>query len=413
MSTNIPVYIGSEAISRLVAYAGAQNMRHLTLVADQNTYAVLGERVEGALKQEGFDVKTVVLQGAEVTPDEYYIMQVLLQAGKSQRIYLAVGSGTLTDITRFVSHRTRTDFISVPTAPSVDGFASVGAPLVVGKWKQTVPAQPPIAIFADELTLRNAPRPMIAAGFGDMLGKYTALADWKLGGLLWDEPYSDDIAGRAWAALTNCVRHADAIGRGEEEGICAQMEGLIVTGLSMVEAASSRPAGGSEHHISHFLEMKLLREGRPPVFHGAKVGVACTLMAQRYAKLRQMSKAQAAERLAASALPERDQEIERMRRVLGPLAEQAIREQAPFLDMTAADYERLKRKVLDRWDEIQAIAGMVPGHDELVARLKTVGAAPDMRSLGLSDEEVALAQEYAHYLRNRFTVLKLGRMLEI
>ena len=108
-------------------------------------------------------------------------MQVLVRADRENRTYLAVGSGTITDITRFASHRTKADFISIPTAPSVDGYTSPSASLVIERLKQTVIAQPPIAIFADLPTLCAAPRPMIAAGFGDMLGKYTSLADWQLG----------------------------------------------------------------------------------------------------------------------------------------------------------------------------------------------------------------------------------------
>ena len=153
-------------------------------------------------------VKTIVLTGAEVVPDEHYVVQVLLEAPVDGRPYLAVGSGTLTDIVRFASHRTRTSFISVPTAPSVDGFTSVGAPMVIGRWKQTVQTQPPLAVFADEMTLRAAPRLMIASGFGDMMGKYTALADWELGAILWDEPFDEAIHRRARRALDKCMANA-------------------------------------------------------------------------------------------------------------------------------------------------------------------------------------------------------------
>lgn len=101
-----------------------------------------------------------------------------------QRVDLAVGSGTITDITRFASFSARNPFISLPTAPSLDAYASAGAALTMGGFKLTVPGQAPVAIFADLQTLREASREMVAVGFGDVLGKHTSLADWRLGVLL-------------------------------------------------------------------------------------------------------------------------------------------------------------------------------------------------------------------------------------
>lgn len=106
---------------------------------------------------------------------------MLLQADQVARTYLAVGSGTITDITRIVSHRTRCNLISFPTAPSVDGYTSPNASLVIRREKITITAQPPLAVFADLGTLKAAPHAMIAAGYGDILGKATALADWRTG----------------------------------------------------------------------------------------------------------------------------------------------------------------------------------------------------------------------------------------
>ena len=97
-------------------------MGRFTLLADQNIYPILGKSVEAALEQHRLDVNTIVLTGREIIADEYYIMQVLVRATREERVYLAVGSGTLTDIVRFVSHRTKSSFISIPTASSVDGL---------------------------------------------------------------------------------------------------------------------------------------------------------------------------------------------------------------------------------------------------------------------------------------------------
>jgi glycerol-1-phosphate dehydrogenase [NAD(P)+] len=408
-----PIYIGKDATAKLIQHCEKLGLSRFTLVADQNTWPVLGESISVALKQQGYDVNTIVLTGQEILADEYYIVQVLVRATKEDRTYIAVGSGTLTDIVRFVSSRTKASFISIPTAPSVDGFTSASSSLALGRMKQTILGQSPSAIFADLPTLCAAPRPMIAAGFGDMLGKFTALADWQLGRLLWDEPYDEQIARRTRKAVQGCVDSVQTIGQASSEGVQGLMNGLIESGLCMMEAGYSRPAAGAEHYLSHFWETKLLRENRPAILHGAKVGVACVLVAQAYEELKHISRQDVTTRLRASALPNRAQEIKRIETAYGPIAEDIAAIQAPFLDLTERGFELLKQKIVDHWAEIQQIAARVPSAQELTAWLKTVGGATTPAMLGLDDAEVALALDVAHYFRNRFTVIKLNRILGI
>jgi glycerol-1-phosphate dehydrogenase [NAD(P)+] len=270
-----------------------------------------------------------------------------------------------------------------------------------------------MAVFADLDTLCKAPRPMIASGHGDMLGKCTSLADWKLGHLLRDESYDEAIAQRARVALENCMGHVEEIGTSMAEGIRRLMDGLIESGLCMLDFGSSHPASGAEHHISHVVEMTLLREGRPAILHGAKVGVASIMMAKLYEQIRSLTREQVIERLNETTMPGREEEIQRIRAAFPELQEQIIAEQASFLDMSEEAYDGLRQKITDRWTEIQDIAAPVPSSQELTRQLREVGGAVDMKNLGLATEEVAFALEHAHYLRNRFTVIKLSRMLGI
>jgi glycerol-1-phosphate dehydrogenase [NAD(P)+] len=216
MNTTTPpeLFIEDDILPHLIQYCRARQFDQFMLVAEAHTHAALGQRVEQALRANSFDVRTVVFRHhAEVVADEAHLIEVLAQADAQARTYLAVGSGTITDIVRFVSHRTRNSFISIPTAPSVDGFVSIGAPLVIGGLKETIVCAPPIAAFADLGTLAAAPRPMIAAGFGDMLGKFTSLADWKIGHLLGDERYDEQVAQHTWRALQACISAIQANGR--------------------------------------------------------------------------------------------------------------------------------------------------------------------------------------------------------
>jgi glycerol-1-phosphate dehydrogenase [NAD(P)+] len=410
---NIYTYIGDHAVENLLQYCETRKLSRFLLVADRNTYAVLGRSVEIALQGCQWEVNSMVFDGPLVVPDEQSIFQVLMQADQVERTYLAVGSGTLTDITRIVSHRTRCPFISLPTAPSVDGFTSPSASLVIGRVKQTVTAQPPIAVIADLGTLVAAPQPMIASGYGDILGKAIALADWKLGHLFWGEPYDVDIARRVRETLDACVEATAEIGQASSSGVRKLMFSLIDSGFCMLDFNNSRPAAGAEHYMSHFLEMKLLREGRPAVLHGAKVGLSSIYIADLYARLRQVGRAEALQRLQAAYMPDRSTEVQRIRSVYGPIADKMISEQMPFIDLSPEDFAQLKHRIADHWEDIQALATEVPETQWFFDHLSWAGGAATPGALGLSDEEVEQALLDAHLLRNRFTICKLGRLLNL
>ena len=194
---HLPVYVGPDAVSELVRFCQDRQLAHFALIADGNTYAALGARAESALCSQGWDVLTIVLTGEEIGADARSIFQVLLALDRVPRTFIGVGSGTITDVTRVISHRIGSEFISLPTAASVDGFTSIGAPMVIDGAKITVNAHGPVAVFGDLPTLCAAPQPLIAAGFGDLLAKLTSIADWELGALLWGEPYDVEIARRS------------------------------------------------------------------------------------------------------------------------------------------------------------------------------------------------------------------------
>jgi glycerol-1-phosphate dehydrogenase [NAD(P)+] len=409
--SHLPVYIGSNAVPELVRFCQEHHLEHFALIVDDNTYAALGARVESALRDQGWDVLTIRLIGDDIIADARYVFQVLLALDRTPRTFLAVGSGTITDITRFVSHRIAAEFISLPTAASVDGFTSIGAPMVIDGAKITVNAHGPLAVFADLPTLCAAPRPMIAAGLGDMVAKLTSTADWELGHLLWGEPYDGEIARRSRAAAWACGEQADAIAGARCEGIQALIEGLIESGFCMLDFGETRPASGYEHHMSHFWEMKLLREGRHSVLHGAKVGIGVLVSAQRYEEIRAMSRDEAARHLAARPMFDRAEEVRDIRAAFGSSADQIVAIQAPFLDLTEVAFEQLKSRIVANWDEIQRIAATVPPAGQIEGWLRRAGGPVTGEGVGLSDDEIDWGIREGHWYRNRFTVGKLSWML--
>ncbi|WP_258168111.1 sn-glycerol-1-phosphate dehydrogenase, partial [Paenibacillus sp. AR247] len=276
-----PVVLESGAIRKAGAFLKDQDYRRVIVTADKNTFAAAGEQLMESVTEAGVDASVTFISSDEqgdVIADERSIVQLLLDVKSTKAdAVVALGSGTLHDVSRFAAYSAGIPFVSVPTAPSVDGFNSKGAPLIIRGEKITIQSIGPAAIFADLDILTAAPRTMVAAGFGDMLGKCTSLFDWKFGSLTADEPYSEIVAEMTTKALQQCVDHIDAIADRTPEGIRVLTQALIESGFAMLLFGQSHPASGAEHHLSHYWEMAFLREGRRAVLHGAKVGVACAV----------------------------------------------------------------------------------------------------------------------------------------
>jgi glycerol-1-phosphate dehydrogenase [NAD(P)+] len=412
--------IGPGAVKRMAAFCaarmgearmGAVGTPPLRLVADRNTWAAMGEEAERELRAAGLPVRATVFDAPHLAADERSAFRLLVDDEPRERLYIAVGSGTITDIVRFVAHRTGRDFVSLATAPSVDAYCSVVAAMTFEGVKRTVGASSPVAVFADSEALARAPRPMIAAGFGDTICKLFAIADWRLGALLWDEDFDEGIARRSVDAARSCIDAAAAIGAASPAGLEVLMAALIESGLCMAQAGHSRSASGAEHHYSHFWEMRLLAEGRPPILHGLKVGIGCLEVARLWNLLRGMPKEEAAGLLARSVLPAREREERLIRAAYGSAAAETIAAHERFLSMSEADYEALKRRILGSWDEILGIAGTLPSAEETKRLLALAGCPTDARALGLGRREIALGLSSAHYIRGRFTIKKLARVL--
>ncbi|MEW5961501.1 MAG: sn-glycerol-1-phosphate dehydrogenase [Chloroflexota bacterium] len=410
MRDDIFIYIGKNAADQLIEYCRNHNLQKLMLVVDDNTYAAAGQQLAGKLNAAGFDVKISHLKGAEIIATERYFVQVLLDTGREERTFIAVGSGSITDITRFVSFFSHSNFIAFPTAASVDGYTSAGAPSVIVGFKKTVYCHSPLGVFGDLEVLSAAPQKMIASGFGDMLGKYTALADWRLGELLWGEARDEAISQRVYVAVDKCVERVAEIGQASPEGIQALMDGLIESGLCMLDANSSRPASGMEHQISHHLEMQLLRNHKPAVLHGVKVGAATIIAAGYYDKLRRLSQVEAIKQLDQARQPTRRQYQQEIAAAYTGIEDKVLAEQEPFISLSAQAYQELKQKIVDNWAVIQEIAAVVPAPQQMAGWLKQVGGETELEALGFTRDEVKEAVEYSHLLRNRFNVNKLWHL---
>ncbi|GKU81912.1 sn-glycerol-1-phosphate dehydrogenase [Niallia sp. NCCP-28] len=370
------IAVGKQAIKNLLAFLQRKQYQKAMVVVDANTHQATGELLVSQLEQASIPFAICTILGDEngdVVADEQSLVQVCLETESSTDIMLAVGSGTIHDITRFCSAKLNIPFISVPTAPSVDGFTSLGAPLIVRGEKKTFQMTAPIALFADTELLKKAPKSMIAAGFGDMLAKITSLSDWEFDHYATGEPYCSLSAQLTKEALDECINNIEKIKQGKEEGIQILMESLIKSGLAMMLFGQSHPASGGEHHLSHYWEMHLLKQKQPQILHGAKVGVTTALLAEIYQK----------------------QFVHWLEKI------EDIAEYAP-----SEEYAAIMNNIQQNKKQIITVYNNIPTRSEISRLLECVGGAIEPMQLGISNELVMDSLKEAHHLRNRFTALK-------
>ena len=367
----------------------------ILVVADGNTYAAAGEKTEKALA--GKKLTRVIFSGSTVLiPNEDAIAQVQ-EALPGNALIVGIGSGVIQDLCKYVSFYSGIPYYIVATAPSMDGYASTGAAMITGGMKVTYSAKVPEAILADTEILKDAPFEMIQAGYGDIVGKYSALNDWKLSHAVNGEYLCRSIYDMIMEALEQTLKLADGLVKREEESVRVLMEALVLVGIAMSFAGSSRPASGSEHHLSHFFEIIGIVNSEDYFPHGIDVAYSTVVTAKLREEL--LNKPWPKERYIQSR-----QEYERqMQRVYGPVAQGCMELQ----DKVGFYAKALHPVYMEKEAEIRSILAEIPKASKIEKMLEAVGLSMEEFHKLYSDRKITDAIAYAKDLKDRYTVLWL------
>ena len=374
------------------------NDKCILLVCDENTFAAAGAQTEAALA--GLPVKKVIFPGNVVLiPNEDAVAKVTENLSGVDKI-IGIGSGVIQDLCKYVSHQSGIPYYVVATAPSMDGYTSTGAAMIMGGMKVTYSAGLPTVLVADPAILKDAPMDMIQAGYGDIVGKFSALNDWKLSHLVKGEYFCRKVYDLMDSALQKTLSLADGLVRRDAEAVEALMEALVVAGIAMAFAGTSRPASGSEHHLSHFFENIGILQKEPYFPHGIDVAYSTVITAQ----IRRQ--------LLAAPFPRKAVPFDRA---------DWEANMARIYTTSAPGYIALQDKVghyaTDRMDaylgkeeEIRRVLAEVPAPEEIDAMLRAVGLEMEEFYELYSEEKLRDARLYAKDLKDRYTVLWLYDM---
>lgn len=257
--------------------------KKVAIVGDINTKPYLLE-IKEKIEKYAKELKCLIFEDKQLVPDERAINETNILC-QGMDYLLAVGSGTLNDLAKYVATINNIESGILATAPSMDGYASKGSALMINLEKVTLNVNMPHDFLIDLKILCDAPKDMIASGFGDIVGKYTCLTDWKLSHIINGEEINKKSYEMMEEALSNVINSFESISSYQNEGIKYLMDALVIAGLSMANCGNSRPASGSEHHQSHFLEMYFVKNQRLIPLHGIKVALGCLISLELYKHL--------------------------------------------------------------------------------------------------------------------------------
>ena len=389
--------------------------RKALLVADERTWKAAGADVERSLREAGADLaEPMVYPGSPTLYASYdHCEEIRERLRETDALAVAIGSGTLNDLSKLASGELDRPYAVVATAASMDGYTGFGAPMTKDGVKITMPCPAPRVVVFDLDVAAAAPRPMASSGYGDLSAKIPAGADWMLA----DAVGVDPIHPLAWELVQTGVR--GALSRPAElaagvpeayEGLC---EGLVLSGLAMQVAQGTRPASGAEHYFSHLWELDHLgSELDPPLSHGFKVAIGTLAMVGFYEKFLERDVAGLDIDAAVSRWPSWGEVEADIRRVMsGPLIDKGINETREK-HVDAAGIRARLEKLVQAWPQLRAkLAGQLMSAKELQLALASAGAPSVPSDIGLTPEDVRAAFPRAMYYRSRYTVLDVAREL--
>jgi glycerol-1-phosphate dehydrogenase [NAD(P)+] len=399
------------AVAEVVARSAGD--RPAVVVADDTTWRVAGERVQRRLEAAGRATPEPYRfpPGAFVYADYGNVERLRDALAVHDAVPVAVGSGTLNDLVKRAAHELGRPYLTVATAASMDGYTAFGASIAKDGYKQTLTCPAPRAVVADLDVLAGAPAAMTAAGYGDLLGKVTAGADWLVADALGVEAVDPEVWSLVQGPLRDATGRPAELAAGDPAAMDGLIEGLVLSGLAMQAHSSSRPASGAEHQFSHLWEMEGLgHERRPPLSHGFKVGVGTVAVAALYERLlaRDLGAVDAAAVRATWPSPEQLEAAVAATHPDPGLAAAAVAEsQAKHVD--AGRLGRRLALLRDRWPALRdRLAGQLLPAARLAGMLAAAGCPTGPAELGLDRAAFKASYRRARTIRRRYTVLDLA-----
>ncbi len=189
------------------------------VVADENTFAAAGEPVVASLKEAGveFAEDPYLFPGKPTVYAGYENVEILRDHLKEleNTSICSIGGGTINDLAKLASGELGRQYMNVCSAASVDGYAAFGASIARDGFKITRDCPAPQALVADNAVMAAAPARLTYTGYGDLIEKIPAGADWMLADELGIEPIDDYVWSLVQGPLRESLAHPVELAAGQ------------------------------------------------------------------------------------------------------------------------------------------------------------------------------------------------------
>ena len=264
VATPLCVEVGSGAVARLAPLLTDRRISregHIALVVGPGLGSeVITAAEPGLSNAQVFQVDDGALSTATRLAASF--------RGGSFDAVVGVGGGRTLDVAKHAATQVGLPMVSVATSLAHDGLASPVASLEGDGHKGSYGVQMPIAVIVDLDFVARSPIAMRRSGIGDALSNMSALADWRLASDVFGEEVDGLAAAFASTASEAVLGHDSSV---DDPAFLATLaDSLILSGLAMAVAGSSRPCSGGEHEIVHAID----RLFPATASHGELVGLA-------------------------------------------------------------------------------------------------------------------------------------------
>lgn len=379
------------------------------IVADVNTWEVVGKDVHASLNEAGVpQARPYVFEDEELYAEWKYVEKLQEYLASVDAVAIAVGSGVINDLTKYVSHVLGRRYMCVGTAASMDGYTAFGASITKDGNKQTFQCPAPYGFVMDSIIAAAAPKELAASGYADLIAKIPAGADWMLADLVGNDSIDEFSWELVQGGLRESLADPAAVHAGDIEKTEALSEGLLMSGFAMQAIQSSRPASGTEHQFSHCWDMENLCHEGKHVSHGFKVGIG-TLASTAVVEflLTKDLEALDVEKCVSEwkSWSEMEEEINNVFSGKPVLLSRGLNEaRAKYVDK-----EGLRKQlglIRDSWAEMKVkIKNQIIPFEEVRENLRLIGAPYEPEHIGVSRERMRTTFSYIPYMRSRFTAL--------
>ena len=415
------IYIQKEAIELLPGIvADYSKTKNILMVTDMTPYyrgsVSLKEMIYFLLNQT-CKVTWLVLDNHDhilhaVDEESIKIQNAIRESGAD--CVVGIGGGTVTDLCKDATFCVDKNIplVIVQTALSVNAFSDGISIMLKNGVKSSLPTRYPTVLVIDLDVIEKAPMERNLAGYGDVMATWTAPVDWYLAYRVgMNNTYNDPSCDILRTQNSMLLDQSDRLAARDHDTLELLARVLTLSGLSMGIAGESCPASGTEHIITHLLDMSADKQNRDVAFHGAQVSIGTIFTAIAWDILLKEFDPKSVD--IDSCFPSEEQMKPMVYKAFEWIKKDTADECWKGYQKKLASWKANKEnfaKLLENWDEFkEEILKVVVAPEYLCKQMHAAGAPTHYSQMTppIDPETARWALRDCHLYRNRFTLSDL------